>query len=335
MNHLLKITCYVFLSVILLAILHACKKTTLPVLTTFSVTDIVDTGAIAGGNISDDGGSEVTFRGICYGSTHYPTINDEQINDEEFIGRSFLINISGLFPGTDYYLRAFATNSVGTSYGNEVVFRTFLADVEGNLYKTVEIGNQDWMAENLRTTKYNDGTAIPKAPSYPGAWLDLKTNPAYCWFNYDSIYKKDYGALYKWGSVYSGELCPSGWHVPSEEDWHQLMQYLDPNTIEEPYYPNGPESLIAGGKLKETGTEHWWSPNTGATNEFGFTALPGGYRLYEGSFMGMGEFCWFWSRSDTILHGNALTRLLYFENSKVIKRYYHPWGGYSVRCLKN
>jgi uncharacterized protein (TIGR02145 family) len=138
-------------------------------------------------------------------------------------------------------------------------------------YKTVKIGNQIWMAENLRSTKFNDGTAIPFIEDKK-TWRKL-TVPAYCVYDNDmDKHKMIYGNLYNWYVVNMGKLCPAGWHVPTHDEWTALSVYL------------GGES-VAGGKLKETGTIHWKSSNDGATNESGFTALPGGIRNLYGNFV--------------------------------------------------
>ena len=132
-------------------------------------------------------------------------------------------------------------------------------DIDGNIYHTVTIGNQVWMVENLKTTRYNDGTAIPNVTD-SSVWSKLST-PAYCWYNNDaSSYKATYGALYNWYAVNVQKLCPKGWHVASNAEFYALNSFLDGEC----------------GKLKEAGTIHWYSPNKGATNETGFTALPGG-----------------------------------------------------------
>jgi uncharacterized protein (TIGR02145 family) len=169
-------------------------------------------------------------------------------------------------------------------------------DIDGNVYKTVKIGEQWWMAENLKTTRYRDGSSIPNVEENTD-WEALDpwaNNDAYCW--YDNIkrpYKNVYGALYNMVAVHFGEVCPTGWHIPDTEELITLLKVLDPDA----HIPSvGLVSDIAGGGLKKTGTSKWdWlSPNTGATNESGFTALPGGYRTSDGSFMRIGEFGSWW-----------------------------------------
>jgi uncharacterized protein (TIGR02145 family) len=196
-----------------------------------------------------------------------------------------------------------------------------LTDVDGNSYNTVWIGEQLWMAENLKTTKYNDGTSIPLEWD-AWTWSNLNT-PAYCWYNNDEATGNTYGALYNWYTVSTGNLCPAGWHVPTDAEWTMLTTYL------------GGEN-VAGGKLKEIGTSHWNSPNTGATNETGFTAVPGGYRhYYDGSFGGIGDYGVWWSATQT--HQDwATLRSVGYDRSNVHRdaNYYMQYG-LSVRCLRD
>jgi len=191
-----------------------------------------------------------------------------------------------------------------------------LADIDGNEYKTVVIGNQVWMAENLRTTRLNDGTEIPLVES-DTAWSNLKT-PGYCWYgNYEAFFNLNhYGALYNFHSVRTGKLCPVGWHVPSWDEWYILKNSLGFDT--------------AGGKMKETGTRDWLSPNTGATNESGFNALPGGFRnnyyKHFQRFRVSGYF-WFSGVSDAMRADYQWVELIHTSLSQN--------DGVSVRCIKD
>ena len=291
----------------------------LPIINTSSVSLITLNSATSGGIITSDGSSAVSERGICWSTTENPTINDNHLQDVTGT-QSFTSSITGLTPGTTYYLKAYATNSTGTAYGNLVIFCTKVADVDDNTYTTVTIGTQIWMAENLKTTKFNDGTDIPLVTDNT-SWINLST-PAYCWFNNNQTsYKSTYGALYNWFTVNSGRLCPAGWHVPTDTDWTMLSTFL------------GGEN-IAGGKLKETGTIHWKSPNAGATNESGFTGLPGGNRTANAIFYDVGNFGYWWSstESDGI---SSLLRYLNYNYSTFNNVSYDKRSGFSVRCLKD
>ena len=152
-------------------------------------------------------------------------------------------------------------------------------DIDGNIYHTVTIGTQIWLAEDLKTTRYNDGNPIPCVVD-TAEWGTLHSG-AYCWANNDESNKSVYGALYNWYTTNNGKLCPLGWHVSSNSDWETLINYC-----------GGWE--IAGGKLKEAGTAHWKAPNVGATNEFGFTALPAGGRGCNGKFSILGVDLGYW-----------------------------------------
>jgi uncharacterized protein (TIGR02145 family) len=194
-------------------------------------------------------------------------------------------------------------------------------DGDGNNYPVVGIGNQVWMAENLKTTKYSDKTLITNVIDNL-AWSNRITE-AYCWYNNNAAtYKDIYGALYNWYAVNSGKLCPTGWHVPIESDFITLVTNV------------GGEN-VAGGKLKETGTSHWAFPNTGATNETGFTSLPGGYRQYtNGVFTSISYYGVWWDAPQySDLTGGA--GLQYYDSSIMDGDEYNKKYGFSVRCLKD
>jgi len=219
------------------------------------------------------------------------------------------------YPGINWYSWPNIYFAVHNGSSGETV-----SDIDGNVYHTVTIGTQVWMVENLKTTKYNDGTAIPLVTDGT-AWSNL-TTPGYCWYNNDAAtYKTTYGALYNWYAVHTEKLCPTGWHVPTDGELTTLTDFL------------GGE-LIAGGKMKETGTTHWLSPNTGATNESGFTAVPTGVRYGGGGFDGIGSWCQMWSSFEysTIY---AWYRSLVYNGSNVVRNYGYKTAGYPVRCLRD
>jgi uncharacterized protein (TIGR02145 family) len=192
-------------------------------------------------------------------------------------------------------------------------------DIDGNVYHTVAIGTQVWTVENLKATRYKDSTAIPLVTDN-AAWAAL-TTPGYCWNNNDpATYKNTYGALYNWHTVNTGKLAPTGWHVPTDSEWTVLITYL------------GGES-VAGGKLKEAGTSHWLSPNTGATNETGFSALPGGCRYSAGTFNNVGSFGIWWT-ATAYDASYSWDRHLYYEFAYV-SRIFNYADGFSVRCIKD
>jgi len=288
----------------------------------FSLQHQFTTTATSGGNITSDGGAAVTARGVCWATTSTPTTANSKTTDGTGTG-SFTSSLTNLSANTTYYVRAYATNSAGTAYGSQVSFITKLisggtvSDVDGNSYSTVTIGTQEWMAENLMTTKYNDGTAIPNVTNTT-TWTWLTTG-AYIWYN--NYAATSHGALYNWFTIITGKLCPIGWHVSSNAEWTTLTTYL------------GGES-VAGGKLKETGTSNWSSPNTSATNETGFTALPGGFRDNYGSFYNVGNYGYWWSSTE-YNKDIAWKWSMSYNSSNVIRSSNYKHYGFSVRCLRD
>lgn len=208
---------------------------------------------------------------------------------------------------------------------------SLIIDGDGNNYTSVTIGSQVWLKENLRTTKFIDGTTIPIV-SDGAEWISLRTS-AMCWYNNNENNKTLYGGMYNWYAVNTHKLCPDGWHVPSDNEWKQLEKYLGMTQTEaDDIEFRGTDE---GGKLKEVGTTHWTAPNTGATNSTGFTALPGGYRsMIGGNFVSLGQEAYFWSsasKSDI----EAWERGLRYDLS-TIDRYGSPkYDGFCVRCLKD
>ncbi len=303
-----------------------------PALTTASVTNITASSALSGGNISSDNGSAVSARGVCWSTSSTPTINDSKTIDGTGIG-TFQSNITGLSANQTYYVRAYATNAIGTGYGSSLQFVTenggggsTVTDPDGNTYNTVTIGTQVWLKENLKTTKYNDGSLIPHEPNGQG-WQQM-TTPAYTWYddNYEEI-GSEYGALYNWyvvdpASNGNKNVCPQGWHVPSNEEFNALVEYLGGH-------------LVAGGKLKETGTEHWKDVNVGATNESGFTAFGAGHIITNYSW-NLKDYGKFWSTTPSSIQDWAIEMSLDHAVASVGSGNSQPmWAGKSIRCVKD
>jgi uncharacterized protein (TIGR02145 family) len=247
--------------------------TTLTGLATLTTSNVIaqSTTASSGGNITDNGGSTITARGMVWNTTGTPTVSDNKTTDGSGTG-SYVSSLTGLSPSTTYYVRAYATNSTGTAYGNQQTFTTTatsttVTDIDGNTYNTVQIGTQVWMSENLKTSRYRNGGSIPYVVGNT-EWQALTTG-AWSYYNHDEANNAVYGKLYNWYTVKGDTLCPSGWHVPTDAEWTTLTTFLGSD---------------AGGKMKETGTTLWKSPNTGADNSSGFSARPGGYRYSDGSF---------------------------------------------------
>ncbi|MCK4656545.1 MAG: fibrobacter succinogenes major paralogous domain-containing protein [candidate division Zixibacteria bacterium] len=201
-----------------------------------------------------------------------------------------------------------------------------VTDYDGNLYQTVVIGDQCWMAENLKVTHYRNGDPIPHVTN-AGTWSGLSTG-AYCEYDNNPANVSTYGRLYNWHAVDdSRSIAPAGWHVPIDAEWKQLEMNLGMSAAEaDATWWRGTDE---GGKLKEAGTIHWNSPNTGATNESGFTALPGGYRAAD-AFDRMGIQARFWS--STV---DAWYRILSYYESQVSRNYSGRVCGFSVRCVRD
>jgi uncharacterized protein (TIGR02145 family) len=305
-----------------------------PVVTTAEVSGIKSRTARCGGNITSDGGAAVSDRGVCWSINPSPTVADSKTSDGTGIG-SFSSYIDGLTGSTIYYIRGYATNSAGTGYGDQVSFTTLVAntvmDIDGNIYQTEIIGTKVWMTENLKVTHFRNGDAIPfvtDSATWAGLWSE-----AYCEYNNNVNNVATYGRLYNWFAVAdSRNIAPAGWHVPTDEEWKQLEMYLGMSQAEAD--AEGYRGTTEGGKLKETGTTHWIWPNTGATNESGFYALPAGYRLYNGAYLDMGKSVVFWTSTEENFNW-AWYRYLDDYESRIGRRNLDKPCGFSIRCVKD
>jgi len=302
------------------------SASTPPTVTTASVTSITAISAVSGGNVTADGGGTVTARGVCWGTSPNPTEAGSHTTDGTGRG-NFTSNITGLTPGTKYFVRAYATNSAGTSYGEQQIFITRLADEDGNTYNVVEIGTQLWMAENLKTTKFNDGTLISNVEDNT-SWMN-QTAPAYCWFGNDAGNKAIYGGLYNWYAIGTGKLCPAGWHVPTDNEFKTLEIYLGMTQAQAD--GAGFRGNDEGNKLKSTDR---WAAGGAATNSSGFTALPGGYRAYfDGQFAGLQVYGSFGTSTEWSGGTGYMYRQLKNDESRVLRMNAGKSAGFSVRCV--
>lgn len=311
MKHLVFIKQFIFL--VMFVFINSCHKDeiNLPVVETLNITNINVTYALGGGYVKDDGGAPVTIRGVCWSDINTPSVENNSTKDGRDTGM-FKSDIIGLSHNTIYYVRAYATNSAGTGYGVVISFKTKIygtvTDIDGNNYKTINIGNQTWMAENLKVTHYQKtGDSIP-------ILISVDSGKGAC-YDYDDTLGNSiiYGKLYNWYAVVDWRnLCPSGWHVPSTDEWDTLITYLG-------------GGKIAAVKLKEAGNSHWKGTNT-ATNESGFTALPAG--LYEIKSYYLGTRTYWWA-------SNCRCKIS-LENDSI---WVYPGGvsraGQSVRCKKD
>ncbi len=203
-----------------------------------------------------------------------------------------------------------------------------IKDIDGNVYNTVTIGTQVWMLENLKTTKFNDNTDIPLVTDTV-EWAALST-PAYCCYNNDdSVLKATYGSLYNAYTVNAGKLCPTGWHVPTDEEWKVLEMYLGMTHIEADNLDG--RGADQGIKLKSTSG---WNSGGNGTNTSGFTALPGGFRNINGEFYGIGRFGYWWSASESSIN-RSWFRLVDYDINGVVRGERDNVLGFSVRCVRD
>jgi uncharacterized protein (TIGR02145 family) len=224
-----------------------------------------------------------------------------------------------------------AKNKISADKSIKASSRETVTDYDGNVYSTVKIGNQVWMKENLKTTHYRDGSPIPNVTDN-NAWKNLKTG-AYCNYNNNPSYGSIYGRLYNWYAVIDNRgLAPKGWHVPKDAELKTLEMTLGIPQTEADWA--GWRGKNKGGKLKETGTTHWNSPNTGATNSSDFTALPGGCRDIGGIFNDVVSYGDWWSSSEYNT-GTAWHREMGCNNSAISRSYIYKAYGCSVRCIKD
>ena len=319
-NRNLRIFSFILIGMFLL-FLNSCKKEGNPVLTTTAVIYITQTTATCGGNITSDGGAAVKARGVCWGTNQTPTIADNKTTNSTGTG-SFTSIITGLAANTTYYERAYATNSAATAYGSVVSFTTpgTVTDIDGNVYNTVVIGTQVWLVENLKTTRYRNGDPIPYITDST-QWNRYLNTGAYCTYRNNNSYANTYGNLYNWYAVSdSRNIAPAGWHVPSDAEWTTLTSFLGGDTI--------------SGKLKEAGINHWSNPNTGANNETGFSALPGGNRDDLGFFEYIGDYLYMWSSTGADAT-NGWYRFMDYKSKYIIKSVFDKTFGFSVRCIRD
>jgi uncharacterized protein (TIGR02145 family) len=388
-----------------------------PTVSTNVVNNQSSNSATVGGNVTATGGADVTERGVYWGTSQNPETSGIKLQIGSGTG-SFSTTLLGLELNTIYYIKAYAINSNGTGFGEQVSFKTLgnpptaaftasptnitlgqsvqftdqstnsptswiwdfgdgsasteqnpthtystadtytviltvsnnvdsdneikadyitviqgsdivfnpnltygsVLDIDGNTYKTIQIGTQTWMAENLKTTKYDDGASIALVTDYSG-WANL-TSPAYCWHsNNENANKNTYGALYNWYTVNMGNLCPTDWHVPSIAEWNILTDYLGGLSD-------------AGGKMKEIGNYHWLNENQGASNTSGFTALPSDYRGNDGIFHLIGDGCAWWSSIENSASTASAIGLSHSVSSAFVGSNNKKFG-FSVRCVRD
>jgi uncharacterized protein (TIGR02145 family) len=269
--------------------------------------------------------TKVTFEyGITSSYGNLRSADNSPISKKDTVSTT----ITGLDQNTNYHYRIRAENELGIVYSADSTFRTVITgktgtvtDSQGNIYQTIGIGYQEWMTENLKVILYNNGIDSIPLVEKDTSWNKLAT-PAYCWYgNNKAANKETYGALYNWYAVQTGKICPTGWHVPADADFSELTAYLG-------------GAGMAGGKLKETGTSHWNSPNTGATDAYKFAARGAGKRFTDGSFDFVKVESNWWSSTDYSTQNASYMNILFNYNNS-FQAYFNKKTGMSVRCVRD
>lgn len=342
--------------ILLISIIYSCEKKPIiqPVTTPYILTairNITQTTATFEGLVLDDGGDDIFSKGVCWGITKDPKVEQDNVKEINPID-PFTGFIDNLNPNTLYYFRTFAKNSAGTSYGNTISLTTLLseinfnpdltygivADIENNKYKTITIGTQTWMAENLRTTKYHNGDLIGTTNS---ALVNItnESTPKYEWaYDGNESIAVLYGRLYTWAAVNdSRNVCPTGWHIPTHEEWTILTDYLTNNG----YGFGGSGNKIAKSMVARTG----WTIDEASgsigndpsnNNSSGFSAIPAGFRGSgtEGfCFIGSGSYWWSSTEESSTLGWRGC--YMWYSSGSVYVDASDKHGGLSVRCLQD
>lgn len=354
----MKIFYQYFIVIVIVALFSSCEEKEidnpnkgLPELLTLDVTQLTNSSAISGGLIQSEGTSKITQKGVCWSTNPDPTV-DDGITIDGSGAEDFTSSISRLSSSTIYYLRAYATNSKGTSYGDEKVFTTFhgtVSDIDGNVYGTILVGDQQWLGQNLRTTKYKNGDPI--LTNLTNVQWQTTSTGAYSVYPYEELLGIDslqemlsvYGALYNGYAVVDQRgLCPTGWRVASEDDWSDLVEYLIEN-FEEVDITNVGNAIKScrqvksplGGQCDRTIHPRWsMSLSNYGTNLVNFSAFPGGTRQTSGNYSFIGNYGLYWSSTPGIT-GFAFRRQLFYDSGEFTSASLNMRSGFSVRCVKN
>ncbi len=313
-----------------------------PELTTIEISNLTQHTCLTGGKITYDGGYPIKLYGVCWSTSPNPKFGDNMSVDGPITDGLFTSTLGSFSLNTTYYVRAYAMNDKEeTGYGNEITITTVanpilfnsektygtVTDIDGNTYRTIELGSQVWMAENLRTQKFSNGDLIGTInSSIPN--ITKETSPKYQWvFENNEHNLPVYGRLYTWYvATDNRNVCPVGWHVPTLDEWFTLSLF------------SVADGKMEGGRLKEKGLTHWNKPNLEATNETGFTAVPSGWRLPWGegaiTFNYLGEFADYWMNRESSTTNGTCVKL---DCEMNVSSYFglHKAFGLSIRCLKD
>ncbi len=302
------------------------SSASIPVVLTKTITQLSANSYSGGGLVISDGGASINARGLCWGTNLNPTIADNTTMDGVGLG-VFSSALSGLLSNVTYYVRAYASNSAGTGYGVQYIILVSspsngaLMDIDGNVYDTVGIGNQFWMKQNLRTTHFQNGDPIVEIEDSASWYLNNGSTPTWCYYKGDAVYNSSFGKLYNWYTVVDPRnMCPAGWHVPSDSDWVHLTDYLG-------------GKVIAGAHLRSLS---FWRYNSASLtdNSSGFSGYPSGYRWVDGGSYYMGDEAFWWSTS-TYFGGDASYHWTPYTANFLQQDYGFKKCGYAVRCIKN
>lgn len=343
----------------LLLIASGCNKEeeiiTLPEVETIEIGSITQYEAFAKAILISRGGDSSVTKGFIWSTEANRELTDNHVSYsvDSTGGHDFGVTMSGLAPGNTYYVRSYAKNRVGVSYGNELTFKTVqpdgttgqVIDIDGNSYRTIILAGKEWTIQNLRVSKYHDGSPIKAKPD-DTEWSTLQAG-AYGVYPFektpnlgsDEEVLNAYGALYNWYAVNDERgLCPSGWEVPTDSDWKQLEIHLGMSIYEANDIGSRGEGI--GTVLKDNRTApqfthpRWNAQGTGATNAVLFNALPGGYRQSKGTYGYVGYFGAYWTASE-ISSSQAWFRQLVYNSTQVIRDHDSKRVGFCVRCVKS
>lgn len=333
---------YVLIGIFLAFIMTCCQdeisepEIELPIVKTLEISDIMYNGVTVASSIVSNGGDSITERGICWSKESNPTISDFSKENVKNDSNVFFIQLENLESNILYYVRSYAVNEKGLSYGEELTFTLWLnkpedpiSDIDNNSYSTIRIGDQVWMKENLKVTHYRNGDPIDYLPSENDLeWINTESG-AYCSYEDDQANAEKYGYLYN-GFVVADQrnICPEGWHVPTVEDWRILFNYL-----------GGRSTELSGSLLRSEQGWKLYLPNN-YTNLSGFSALPGGIRTQNADKTNTN----YWHISDQAYFAtpdveyNPVRDKVWFATVLKWAEVYPtniPNSGVSIRCIKD